>query len=68
MALQGGVRSGVVMEGPPERVEAEVRGRLVQLGQQGGYFCTPDQGMPYPEEHLEAFHRALEKYGIYPLS
>jgi len=68
MALQGGVSSAVVMEGPPQRIRAEVHARLVQLGQQGGYFCAPDQGMPYPEEHLQAFHQYVEEFGIYPLS
>jgi uroporphyrinogen decarboxylase len=65
MALQGGVSSAVVMEGPPERIAAEVRQRIAQLGQGGGYFCSPDQGMPYPTAHIEAFVRAVEEYGRY---
>lgn len=67
LALEGGVSSAIVMDGPPERIEAEVRKRLRQLGRDGGYFCAPDQGMPYPKENIEAFDRALEKYGRYPL-
>jgi len=66
MALQGGVSSSIVMEGPAERIEAEVRRRIQQLGQQGGYFCAPDQGMPYPPAHLDAFHAAVERFGVYP--
>jgi uroporphyrinogen decarboxylase len=65
LALQGAVSSATVMEGPVERIEAEVRWRIRQLGQAGGYFCAPDQGMPYPEEHLEAFQAAVERYGQY---
>jgi len=53
------------MEGPPERIAAEVRRRIAQLGQGGGYFCSPDQGMPYPAAHVKAFDRAVEEYGRY---
>lgn len=67
MALQGGVSSAVVMDGPDERIVGEVRRRLWQLGQQGGYICQPDQGMPYPPGNLRAFHQAVEDYGQYPL-
>ena len=67
MALQGGVSSATIMEGPEERIAAEVRQRMHQLGEQGGYVCQPDQGMPYPAEHLEMFYAAVERYGSYPL-
>jgi uroporphyrinogen decarboxylase len=63
MALQGGVSSATLMEGPVERIEAEVRQRIWQLGRQGGYVCQPDQGMPYPKEHLQAFRDAVATYG-----
>lgn len=68
MALHGGVSSAVVMEGPPERIKEEVRHRIWQLGQQGGYFCAPDQSLPFPDEHVAAFRAAVEQYGRYPLS
>ena len=55
------------MEGPPERIRQEVRSRIRQLGAQGGYVCQPDQGMPYPAEHLEALRDAVKQYGKYPL-
>jgi uroporphyrinogen decarboxylase len=67
MALQGGVSSAIVMDGPADRIQGEVRLRIRQLGQQGGYFCAPDQSMPYPQEHLDAFAEAVERYGRYPL-
>jgi len=51
-----------------EAIRAEVKERLWQLGREGGYFCGPDQGMPWPEEHIEALHRAVEELGVYPLS
>jgi uroporphyrinogen decarboxylase len=67
MALRGGVSSGVIMDGPVERIQAEVRRRLWQLGRNGGYICCPDQGMPFPPAHEQAVAGAVDKYGIYPL-
>jgi uroporphyrinogen decarboxylase len=67
MALQGGVNSATIMDGPVERIVAEVRQRMLQLGAHSGYVCQPDQGMPYPRAHLLAFHEAVETYGKYPL-
>ena len=67
MALRGGVSSATIMDGPEERIVAEVRRRLHQLGEQGGYICQPDQDLPYPAAHLGAFEEAVERYGHYPL-
>jgi hypothetical protein len=67
MALRGGVSSATIMEGPQERIVAEVRQRILQLGNQGGYVCQPDQALPFPAAHLEAFHEAVDCYGRYPL-
>jgi uroporphyrinogen decarboxylase len=67
MALQGGVNSATIMEGPVDRIVAEVRERLRQLGQHGGYFCGQDQDLPFPEAHVAALRDALETYGRYPL-
>jgi uroporphyrinogen decarboxylase len=68
MALQGGVNSATVMEGPPDRIAAEVHERIRQLGQRGGYFCCEDQSLPYPVAHLAALRDAVETYGRYPLA
>jgi len=67
MALEGGVSSETVMAGPVEKIVAEVRQRLWQLGRDGGYFCRFDQGMPYLEAHVEALFEAVERYGTYPI-
>lgn len=67
MALHGGVSSGLMVSGPPESIAAEVRLRMKQLGSQGGYFCNPDQGMPWPQEHYNALWEAVQTYGVYPL-
>jgi len=68
MALQGGISTAVIVDGPPERIAAEVRRKLWQLGRDGGYFCGPDQGLPFPEDHLAALDAARREYGRYPLS
>ena len=67
MALAGAVSSATVMAGPADRIVAEARLRMWQLGRDGGYFCGPDQGLPFPPEHVEALHRAVGDFGRYPL-
>jgi uroporphyrinogen decarboxylase len=67
MALQGAVSTATIMSGPPHRIVQEVRRRLWQLGREGGYFCGPDQGLPFPQAHVDALHEAIETYGQYPL-
>lgn len=67
LALKGGVNSATIVGGPIEAIRAEVAQRLRQLGRDGGYFCGPDQGMPWPEEHIRALHAAVDEMGCYPL-
>jgi uroporphyrinogen decarboxylase len=67
MTLQGAVSTATVMDGPVERIVAEVRTRLWSLGREGGYFCGPDQGMPFPKAHIDALHEAVATYGRYPI-
>ena len=68
MALMGGINSALVMSGPPDAVRAEVARRIWQLGRSGGYFCQPDQGLPWPEAHYAALAAAVEEYGGYPVN
>ncbi len=68
MALNGAVSTAIIMDGPSEVIREEVRRCIHLLGRNGGYFCRSDQGMPFPEEHVEAFNQALEDFGTYPLS
>jgi len=67
VALQGGVRSATIVDGPVKAIRDEVARRLWQLGREGGYFCGPDQGMPWPAEHIQALHDAVDVLGRYPL-
>ncbi len=68
MALQGAVSSATIVDGPVERIVAEARRRMWQLGRSGGYFCTNDQEMPFPEAHIQALRDAVERYGRYPIA
>ena len=67
MALLGGVSTGLVMDGPVDKIRDEVKKRIIQLGRDGGYFCAPDQVMPFPKEHLAAFNAAVDEFGKYPV-
>jgi uroporphyrinogen decarboxylase len=67
MALQGGVASGLIAAGPIPAIRREVHRRIWQLGRDGGYFCGPDQYMPWPEAHIHALHEAVAEFGRYPL-
>jgi uroporphyrinogen decarboxylase len=68
LALHGGVSSALLVSGPPDAIHEEVKRRIHQLGQSGGYFCAPDQGMPWPVEHEVAFDHAVAYFGQYPLA
>jgi hypothetical protein len=65
MALQGGVSTETIMAGPVEAIVAQTRHRMVQLGAEGGYFCGPDQGMPFPPAHIQAVNQTVERFGLY---
>jgi len=67
LALQGGVSSATIVAGPVDAIRSEVAERLWQLGRDGGYFCGPDQGMPWPERHIQALYDAVDELGTYPL-
>ena len=67
MALQGGISSTLIVSGPIEDIRKEVRRRILQLGRHGGYFCGPDQGMPWPKAHIQALQEAVAEFGTYPL-
>ncbi len=67
IALEGGVNSAVVMHEGRQQIEEEVKKRILQLGKDGGYFCKPDQVMPYPQENMDAFINAVNTYGKFPL-
>jgi len=63
MALLGGVSTKLVMDGSIEEIEIAVKDAIYLLGKNGGYFCAPDQSMPFPKEKITAFHKAVDYYG-----
>jgi len=65
MALQGGISTALLMDGPAEAIRNTVRDTIALLGKDGGYFCAPDQGMPFPKEHMEAMWEAVRDFGRY---
>ena len=67
MALSGGVNSALMVSGPVAAIQQEARQRMRQLGANGGYFCAPDQSMPWPLEHEQALDSAIASFGTYPL-
>ena len=67
MTLQGGVSTATIMEGPPEPIVVETRVAMWRLGREGGYFCGPDQSLPFPPAHIEALRSTVEQFGVYPM-
>jgi len=67
LALQGGISTAIIMEGPVQRIREEVREKIGMLGKKGGYFCDRDQNMPFPEAHVDALNQAVGEFGRYPL-
>jgi uroporphyrinogen decarboxylase len=67
LALAGGISTKLLMDGPAEKIRSEARRCMWLLGQTGGYFCRPDQAMPFPEEHVATLDEEISTYGIYPL-
>jgi uroporphyrinogen decarboxylase len=68
MSLQGGISTHLIMNGPIEEIKKETHKAMWILGRGGGYFCGPDQGMPFPEDHIEALRDTVNEYGVYPLT
>jgi hypothetical protein len=48
-----------------ERIQKDVKEKIALLGKEGGYFCSADQWMPFPEAHQAALKEAVEVYGRY---
>jgi uroporphyrinogen decarboxylase len=59
----------VLPHGTPEDVDREVRRRIEQLGQGGGYVAAPthDVQSDTPVENVLAVWEAARRWGQYPL-
>jgi len=67
MVLKGGVDSHLLMLGPVEKIQEEVKRVLNILASGGGYIIGPDQGMPFPPDHIQTLWAVAERQGRYPL-
>ena len=67
LCLRGGVSTELIASGTREEIEADVREKIWLLGQDAGYFCSPDQKIPWTDAQYRHFTDALDKYGRYPL-
>ena len=67
MCLRGGISTALIANGTPEEIEADVKQKIRMLGKNGGYFCSPDQKIPWTDENYKAFRDALDRWGRYPL-
>jgi uroporphyrinogen decarboxylase len=65
MALKGGIPSDLLINGPIDEIKSTVKDTIYLLGKEGGYFCSPDQWMPFPQEHMNAFEEAVIEHGKY---
>jgi len=62
----GGIDSQFVLDRPgvtPEEVRAEVRKRIDDLAQGGGYIAGPSHGVPYRQEIIDAMNDEIATYG-----
>ena len=62
----GGIDSQFVLARPgvtPEEVDAEVKKRIYEMGENGGYIAAPSHSVPYKKELLDAMVNAIHKYG-----
>ena len=70
LAFCGGIdQRHVLPAGTPEDVEVEVRRRILEMGQDGGYLLAPthDIQSDTPVENVLALFDAAKKWGVYPL-
>jgi len=66
IAFCGGIDSQFVLDRPgvtPDEVRAEVRLRIDQLAQGGGYIAAPSHSVPYDPELVQAMNDEIDRYG-----
>ena len=65
MAINGAISTAVLSDGPIDAIKEHVAHTIEVLGKNGGYFCSPDQHMPLPDENVAAMHEALAEHRGY---
>ncbi|MCD4824596.1 MAG: hypothetical protein K8S55_08305 [Phycisphaerae bacterium] len=62
----GGIDSQFVLDKPgvtTDEVRTEVRTRIDQLAENGGYIAAPSHGVPYDQELIDAMNNEIMTYG-----
>lgn len=66
IAFCGAIDSQFVLDKPgvtPDEVRAEVRRRIDELAEGGGYIAGPSHGVPYDQELIDAMNDEITVYG-----
>ena len=66
IAFCGGIDSQFVLDRPgvtPDEVRAEVRRRIDEMADGGGYIAAPSHGVPYRQEIIDAMTGEIATYG-----
>jgi len=66
IAFSGGIDSQFVLDRPgvtTDEVRAEVRRRIDEMAEGGGYLAGPSHGVPYDEEIINAMEDEIATYG-----
>jgi len=66
VAFCGGIDSQFVLNRPgvtPEEVRAEVRKRIDEMSEGGGYAAAPSHDVPYDQKLIDAMHDEIHSYG-----
>lgn len=51
----------------PDEVRAEVRKRIDEMAEGGGYIAMPSHDVPFEQELIDAMNDEIATYGRYPL-
>lgn len=66
LAFHGALSSRTLDKSTPEKITQEVKLRISQLAQGGGYILAPAHFLPYPASNQQAFRAAAIEYGKIP--
>jgi len=64
LTLYGGMDSHTIMTSDSGTVSALTEKILGILGEDGGYIASPDQGLPFPRENIEAMKKVVAEKGM----
>lgn len=71
LCFHGGIDSqNLLLNGTPDEIRVDVKKRIHDLGQGGGYICAPSHNIQYgiPMENVLTMYDAVHEFGKYPLT